>query len=90
METDSINGKMVACMLGSISLIKNMDSVYTLGQMDASILDNGRIVNETAEVRLSLSMELKDKVSGKKIRDSDGLMNLKKCGTPRTQKNIDL
>lgn len=58
--------------------------------MDASILDNGRIVNETAEVRLSLSMELKDKVSGKKIRDSDGLMNPKKCGTPRTQKNIDL
>jgi hypothetical protein len=35
-------------------------------------------------------MELKDRGNGKKIRGFDGLMNPKKCGTPKTQKNIDL
>ena len=90
METDSINGKMAACMLASINLIKNMDSVSTLGQMDVNTLDNGPIVNETVEVRLSSLMELKDKGNGKKIRGFDGSMNPKKCETPKTQKNIDL
>lgn len=51
METENTNGKTVACMLGSTSLIKNMDLVYIPGLMDVNILDSGPIVNETAEVK---------------------------------------
>lgn len=51
METDSINGKMVACMWANISSIKSMDSVFTLGQMGASMQVNGLIVSETVKAK---------------------------------------
>lgn len=41
MEMDSINGKMAACMLDNISLIRSMDLVFILGQMAESMLENG-------------------------------------------------
>lgn len=90
MEMDSINGKMVACMLDNINSIRNMDLVYIHGRMDANILDSGPIVNETVKVKSSLWMGLRDKDNGKKTKGLNGLMNPKNCGTPRTQKNIDL
>lgn len=90
MEMDSINGKMAECMPANINLIKSTASVFILGQMGASMQENGLIVNEVVEVRSFLLTGLKDKDNGRKIRGFDGLTNPKKCVIPKTQKNIDL
>lgn len=41
MVWDSILGEMAASMKASTNLIKNMVMVLILGQMDASMLENG-------------------------------------------------
>lgn len=69
MEMDSTNGKMDACMLGSINLIRSMALAPTHGLMDVSIPESGRIASVMAGARLSLWMELKGKEFGRRTEE---------------------
>ena len=60
----------------NINMIKNMDSVPTLGKMDENMQDNGEIVNGMVVEKSSRQMVAKDKEFGLKMSKIIGLIKM--------------
>jgi hypothetical protein len=70
------NGKMEDAIMDSINMIKSMDLELIHGLMVVNMQESGLTVNDMDVAKLFQLMELKEKVSGSKIVDYDGLIKL--------------
>lgn len=69
-------GKTEGCMRASISMIKNMASVFTLGQMGDNIMECGKRASNMVKENTYCHLVSREEGNGKMEIESDGLMQL--------------
>lgn len=75
MVKESTNGRMEDSTEDIIEMIKGMDRVLIFGSMEESMLESGKMIKDMEKVSTSLVKLSPKRASGKKTKESSGLMS---------------